>query len=172
MWVLPLFFPPFFVTISSRNQRRNGTIIDLSLFVLTKLRLLLPYIIDPVFSIITEYLSSGKTFNLTLMIATNPPQIAIYHRSIKITVDGPREPRSEYRSMYILLQITQWVWTCHPLGFDLHFEQWCLFHSECMVKHVICIWPHLSLHYPLSLSTITAVQTNQECVSYQTTPWT
>lgn len=39
----------------------------------------------------------GKTFNLTLMIATNPPQIAIYHRSIKITVDGPREPRSEYR---------------------------------------------------------------------------
>ena len=34
------------------------------------------------------------------MIATNPPQIAIYHRSIKITVDGPREPRSEYRSMY------------------------------------------------------------------------
>ena len=45
-------------------------------------------------------LFSGKTFNLTLMIATNPPQIAIYHRSIKITVDGPREPRSEYRSMY------------------------------------------------------------------------
>jgi hypothetical protein len=42
----------------------------------------------------------GKTFNLTLMIATNPPQIAIYHRAIKITVDGPREPRSEYRSMY------------------------------------------------------------------------
>lgn len=39
----------------------------------------------------------GKTFNLTLMIATNPPQIAIYHRAIKITVDGPREPRSEYR---------------------------------------------------------------------------
>jgi len=39
----------------------------------------------------------GKTFNLTLMVATNPPQIAIYHRAIKITVDGPREPRSEYR---------------------------------------------------------------------------
>ncbi|CAG5112982.1 Oidioi.mRNA.OKI2018_I69.chr2.g7136.t1.cds [Oikopleura dioica] len=39
----------------------------------------------------------GKTFNLTLMIATNPPQIAVYHRAIKITVDGPREPRSEYR---------------------------------------------------------------------------
>ena len=61
-------------------------------------------IIDPVFSINRSIL--GKTFNLTLMIATNPPQIAIYHRSIKITVDGPREPRSEYRSMYILLQIT------------------------------------------------------------------
>lgn len=39
----------------------------------------------------------GKTFNLTLMVATNPPQIAVYHRAIKITVDGPREPRSEYR---------------------------------------------------------------------------
>ena len=32
------------------------------------------------------------------MVATNPPQIAVYHRAIKITVDGPREPRSEYRS--------------------------------------------------------------------------
>ena len=166
-----LIFSTIFVTISSRNQRRNGTIIDLSLFVLTKLRLLLPYIIDPVFSIITEYLSSGKTFNLTLMIATNPPQIAIYHRSIKITVDGPREPRSEYRSMYILLQITQWVWTCHPLGFDLHFNS-----DACFIPSVwwnmLFVFDLICLYITHSLSTITAVQTNQECVSYQTTPWT
>lgn len=26
---------------------------------------------------------------------TNPPQVATYHRAIKVTVDGPREPRSK-----------------------------------------------------------------------------
>lgn len=31
------------------------------------------------------------------MIATNPLQIATYNKAIKVTVDGPREPRSKAR---------------------------------------------------------------------------
>uniref|UniRef100_A0A3P8SWF2 Runt-related transcription factor n=1 Tax=Amphiprion percula TaxID=161767 RepID=A0A3P8SWF2_AMPPE len=35
----------------------------------------------------------GKSFTLTITVFTNPPQVATYQRAIKITVDGPREPR-------------------------------------------------------------------------------
>ncbi|XP_019347143.1 runt-related transcription factor 2 isoform X2 [Alligator mississippiensis] len=35
----------------------------------------------------------GKSFTLTITVLTNPPQVATYHRAIKVTVDGPREPR-------------------------------------------------------------------------------
>uniref|UniRef100_A0A667ZL19 RUNX family transcription factor 2b n=1 Tax=Myripristis murdjan TaxID=586833 RepID=A0A667ZL19_9TELE len=35
----------------------------------------------------------GKSFTLTITVFTNPPQVATYHRAIKVTVDGPREPR-------------------------------------------------------------------------------
>ncbi len=49
---------------------------------------------------------TGKSFTLTITVFTNPPQVATYHRAIKITVDGPREPRSEYTLYYILLWLT------------------------------------------------------------------
>ncbi|XP_050348078.1 runt-related transcription factor 1 [Nymphalis io] len=39
----------------------------------------------------------GKSFTLTIMLATSPPQIATYQKAIKVTVDGPREPRSKTR---------------------------------------------------------------------------
>lgn len=42
--------------------------------------------------------SSGKSFTLTITVFTGPPQVATYHRAIKVTVDGPREPRREYNS--------------------------------------------------------------------------
>jgi len=48
---------------------------------------LLSYIFFPV---------AGKSFTLTITVFTNPPQVATYHRAIKITVDGPREPRSKW----------------------------------------------------------------------------
>ncbi|XP_055954472.1 uncharacterized protein LOC126811682 isoform X3 [Patella vulgata] len=35
----------------------------------------------------------GKTFTLTITVSSNPPQIASYNKAIKVTVDGPREPR-------------------------------------------------------------------------------
>ncbi len=39
----------------------------------------------------------GKSFNLTITLSTSPPQIAVYYKCIKVTVDGPREPRSKTR---------------------------------------------------------------------------
>lgn len=41
---------------------------------------------------------AGKSFTLTITVFTNPPQVATYQRAIKITVDGPREPRREWRT--------------------------------------------------------------------------
>lgn len=38
---------------------------------------------------------SGKSFTLTIMVSTSPPQVATYSKAIKVTVDGPREPRSK-----------------------------------------------------------------------------
>lgn len=45
--------------------------------------------------------TTGKSFTLTITVFTNPPQVATYHRAIKVTVDGPREPRSEYKGTRI-----------------------------------------------------------------------
>ncbi|KAI1294851.1 Runt-related transcription factor 2 [Halotydeus destructor] len=39
----------------------------------------------------------GKSFTLTIVVSTNPPQVATYAKAIKVTVDGPREPRSKTR---------------------------------------------------------------------------
>nr|XP_053636372.1 runt-related transcription factor 3-like [Cherax quadricarinatus] len=39
----------------------------------------------------------GKSFMLTITISTSPPQVATYTKAIKVTVDGPREPRSKTR---------------------------------------------------------------------------
>jgi len=38
---------------------------------------------------------SGKSFTLTITVSTTPPQVATYTKAIKVTVDGPREPRSK-----------------------------------------------------------------------------
>lgn len=35
----------------------------------------------------------GKSFSLTITVATQPPLVATYQKAIKVTVDGPREPR-------------------------------------------------------------------------------
>jgi len=37
----------------------------------------------------------GKSFTLTITVSTRPPQVATYMKAIKVTVDGPREPRSK-----------------------------------------------------------------------------
>lgn len=54
----------------------------------------------------------GKSFSVTITISSYPSQIATYNKAIKVTVDGPREPRSKqsefkdlcsYRKPYYLL---------------------------------------------------------------------
>ncbi|CAI9742187.1 runt-related transcription factor 2-like [Octopus vulgaris] len=35
----------------------------------------------------------GKSFSLVISVNTNPPQVCTYQKAIKVTVDGPREPR-------------------------------------------------------------------------------
>nr|XP_033335776.1 segmentation protein Runt-like [Megalopta genalis] len=42
----------------------------------------------------------GKSFSLTIQISTVPFQIATYTKAIKVTVDGPREPRSKSNYQY------------------------------------------------------------------------
>lgn len=37
----------------------------------------------------------GKSFTITITINTRPMQCATYNKAIKVTVDGPREPRSK-----------------------------------------------------------------------------
>ncbi|CAG7830365.1 unnamed protein product [Allacma fusca] len=38
-----------------------------------------------------------KSFTLTITLGTSPPQVTTYNKAIKVTVDGPREPRSKTR---------------------------------------------------------------------------
>ncbi|KPI99902.1 Protein lozenge [Papilio xuthus] len=40
-------------------------------------------------------LTDGKSFTLTITVSTTPPQVTTYNKAIKVTVDGPREPRSK-----------------------------------------------------------------------------
>ncbi|KAG9510337.1 Runt-related transcription factor 1, partial [Fragariocoptes setiger] len=40
----------------------------------------------------------GKSFSLIITVATSPPQVAVYPKAIKVTVDGPREPRRHYQN--------------------------------------------------------------------------
>lgn len=39
----------------------------------------------------------GKSFTITITIQTKPLQCATYNKAIKVTVDGPREPRTKSR---------------------------------------------------------------------------
>ena len=62
----------------------------------SKLNIFCPVCLHPVYFIFAFFhLCSGKTFTLTITVKTDPPQVATYCRAIKVTVDGPREPRSK-----------------------------------------------------------------------------
>ncbi|XP_022256056.1 runt-related transcription factor 3-like isoform X2 [Limulus polyphemus] len=41
----------------------------------------------------------GKSFTLTITVSSNPPQVATYNKAIKVTVDGPREPRRQQQQL-------------------------------------------------------------------------
>ncbi|KAG7312136.1 hypothetical protein JYU34_001597 [Plutella xylostella] len=42
----------------------------------------------------------GKSFSLTITISSFPSQVATYTKAIKVTVDGPREPRTKQSEYY------------------------------------------------------------------------
>lgn len=70
------------------------------------------------FSYVFFFCTTGKTFTLTITVRTDPPQVATYCRAIKVTVDGPREPRSKFAAKkslsdsYIVWQMH--LWFTHP----------------------------------------------------------
>ncbi|KAF8782991.1 runt-related transcription factor 1-like isoform X1 [Argiope bruennichi] len=41
----------------------------------------------------------GKSFTLTISVSTSPPQVVTYNKAIKVTVDGPREPRRQQQQL-------------------------------------------------------------------------
>lgn len=47
------------------------------------------------------FVLAGKSFTITITLSTNPPQVATYTKAIKVTVDGPREPRSKTRTYFL-----------------------------------------------------------------------
>lgn len=59
-----------------------------------------------IFIIILGFIS-GKSFTITITISTSPPQVATYSKAIKVTVDGPREPRSKTRKSFSLKSCVQ-----------------------------------------------------------------
>lgn len=69
---------------------------------------------------IFSFSNIGKSFSLTITVSTSPPQITTYGKAIKVTVDGPREPRSKtskYKSSKRVYQMIQ-------LTFHSKFESW------------------------------------------------
>lgn len=65
-------------------------------------------------------LCPGKSFTLTITVFTNPPQVATYQRAIKITVDGPREPRREW----IILFHIQYYKKDYPEKLPVRTVEW------------------------------------------------
>ncbi|XP_076374025.1 uncharacterized protein LOC143258647 isoform X2 [Tachypleus tridentatus] len=41
----------------------------------------------------------GKSLTITITLSTSPPQVASYTKAIKVTVDGPREPRRQQQQL-------------------------------------------------------------------------
>ncbi|XP_053973875.1 runt-related transcription factor 1-like isoform X2 [Hylaeus volcanicus] len=56
----------------------------------------------------------GKSLTLTITVSTTPPQVATYTKAIKVTVDGPREPRSKSSEYHWQQQ------QFHPYAFASH----------------------------------------------------
>ena len=47
----------------------------------------------------------GKSFNLTITLHTSPVQTTVYSKCIKVTVDGPRDPRNNKSKQTPLISI-------------------------------------------------------------------
>ncbi|XP_034951465.1 runt-related transcription factor 1-like isoform X2 [Chelonus insularis] len=68
----------------------------------------------------------GKSFSITITVSTTPPQVATYTRAIKVTVDGPREPRSKTRQQhqqFRALGLGQRPFLDAPTSFTSHLRE-------------------------------------------------
>ncbi|XP_012270246.1 protein lozenge isoform X2 [Orussus abietinus] len=68
----------------------------------------------------------GKSFSITITVSTSPPQVATYTRAIKVTVDGPREPRSKTRQQhqqFRALGLGQQPFLDAPTSFTSHLRE-------------------------------------------------
>ncbi|XP_017759849.1 PREDICTED: segmentation protein Runt [Eufriesea mexicana] len=59
----------------------------------------------------------GKSFSLTIQISTVPFQVATYTKAIKVTVDGPREPRSKSMNPWVDVAYLSHAWHLHHPAF-------------------------------------------------------
>ncbi|KAL7642154.1 UNVERIFIED_CONTAM: hypothetical protein RMT77_006714 [Armadillidium vulgare] len=66
----------------------------------------------------------GKSFLVTITISCSPPLVATYNKAIKVTVDGPREPRSKTRSGF--------QWFSRPS--HLFPPHWNIFHQNTITS--------------------------------------
>lgn len=79
---------------------------------------------------LSNIFDAGKSFTLTIMLQTSPPQVATLSKAIKVTVDGPREPRSKTSEYQFLFHRRITIRYCvfrslYPLviNFDEEFTQ-------------------------------------------------
>lgn len=70
----------------------------------------------------------GKSFSVTITIRASitpmhmiPDQIATYNKAIKVTVDGPREPRSK-QSKFLILKVFLFFLLFHIFFFNARFS--------------------------------------------------
>ena len=57
----------------------------------------------------------GKLLSVVILVATEPAQYAAYTHAIKVTVDGPREPRRKSQHTYNTIQRTSLHTHCPTL---------------------------------------------------------
>ncbi|XP_003744698.1 runt-related transcription factor 1 [Galendromus occidentalis] len=117
----------------------------------------------------------GKSFTLTIVISTSPPQIATYCKAIKVTVDGPREPRRQtYRDPFApmgqrppLLDPRMGIeWQHLRRKSNLHIvpsnnENWPFPDlSQRLTNTEVAAWPNPSYTYAGYMNTAPAVNSN------------
>ncbi|XP_014207904.1 segmentation protein Runt-like [Copidosoma floridanum] len=81
----------------------------------------------------------GKSFMLSIQVCTMPFQIATYQKAIKVTVDGPREPRS--KSNYQYAPGLGGLGFLHPWLDAAYLGQWHL-HNPAFVKNTLSLAHH------------------------------
>lgn len=70
-----------------------------------------------ILAILLNFIPAGKMLTVTITVLTEPLQYATYSHAIKVTVDGPREPRSK----------------CTCCMCDTLFSLWVLYSLGCVV---------------------------------------